>query len=246
VRCGGKLRDGTEVIFDDAVRGVLHLDGDGRWRIRFSGAEDLRSWMDRMGEVPLPPYIQREAAPLDRERYQTLFARKDGSIAAPTAGLHFTEDLVGRLKTQGVRITSVTLQVGVGTFLPIRATRVEDHVMHQEYVEVSDTSCRVWDETRARGGRVIAVGTTTVRALESAVDERGRLTPFRGFTPLYIFPGHRFRAIDGLVTNFHLPRSTLLMLVMAFAGKDRIKRAYEAALEQGYRFYSYGDAMLIR
>jgi S-adenosylmethionine:tRNA ribosyltransferase-isomerase len=246
VRSGEKLRAGTEIVFDDATRGVLQHREDGAWRILFSGAADLRALMDRAGQVPLPPYVQREPTPIDRVRYQTLFARKEGSIAAPTAGLHFTEELLDRLKGHGVRLTSVTLQVGIGTFRPVRTSRVEDHVMHQEFVEVGKRCCRAWRETRMRGGRVIAVGTTTVRALESAVDHRGRLMPFRGFTRLFIFPGYGFRAIDALVTNFHLPKSTLLMLVMAFAGKDQIKRAYEEAIRRGYRFYSYGDAMLIQ
>lgn len=246
VRGGTRMGDGTEIIFTDTIRGVLRRQGNDGWSIHFSGTEDLRSLMDEMGKVPLPPYIQRESIPLDRERYQTMFARKDGSIAAPTAGLHFTDDLLNRLRDRGVNLTSVTLQVGVGTFLPVRTAQVEDHVMQQEYVEVSEPSCRAWQETKTRGGRVIAVGTTTVRALESAVDDRGQLTPFRGFTPLFIFPGYRFRATDALVTNFHLPRSTLLMLVMAFAGKELIRKAYDEAIEHGYRFYSYGDAMLIQ
>jgi S-adenosylmethionine:tRNA ribosyltransferase-isomerase len=198
-----------------------------------------------MGVVPLPPYVKRAPEALDRRRYQTLFARKPGSIAAPTAGLHFSRAGIRRLEEKGIRRTSVTLHVGVGTFLPVRTLRPEDHEMHPEYAEVGEECCVAWRRAREEGGRVIAVGTTTVRALESACGEDGVLRPFRDFTSLFIRPGYRFRAVDGLITNFHLPRTTLLMLVMAFAGRDRIQSAYAEAIHRGYRFYSYGDAMLI-
>jgi S-adenosylmethionine:tRNA ribosyltransferase-isomerase len=245
VKTRGRVKDGSEVIFDKGIRGVLFHNGQGSWLIRFQEGVDLRVFLRQQGEVPLPPYIRRGPEDLDRQRYQTIYARRDGSVAAPTAGLHFTEDLLSRLEREGIRLCTVTLHVGIGTFLPVRVSEVEKHVMHPEYMEVGEEICRAWCETRQKGGRVIAVGTTTVRALETAVDEGGSLRPFRGFTELFIYPGYRFRAIDALITNFHLPRSTLLMLVTALAGMDRIKRAYEVAVRSGYRFYSYGDAMLI-
>jgi len=246
VRCRGRLREGEQVAFGDGVCGELRRHGEEGWSVEFSGVGDLRELMGRLGEMPLPPYIRRPSRNLDEERYQTLYAKRDGSVAAPTAGLHFTDRVFRELHGKGVRFAFLTLQVGVGTFSPVKVQRVEDHRMHPEYVEVGQECCRAWDETRRAGGRVIAVGTTTVRALESAVDEEGNLRPFRGYTSLFIFPGHLFRAVDGLVTNFHLPRSTLLMLVVAFGGRDPVMGAYREAIERGYRFYSYGDAMLIR
>lgn len=246
VRCRGRLLEGEEIAFGEGVCGVLRRSqGDG-WLVEFSGVEDLRGLMERLGEIPLPPYIRRPVQDLDERRYQTLYAKRDGSVAAPTAGLHFTDRVFRQMHEKGVRWTWVTLQVGVGTFSPVRVERVEDHRMHPEFVEVGEECCVAWEETRNRGGRVIAVGTTTVRALESALDEEGRLRPFRRLTSLFIIPGHRFGAIDGLITNFHLPRSTLLMMVVAFAGMDPVMNAYREAIEKGYRFYSYGDAMFIR
>lgn len=246
VRCRGRLRQGEEVAFGEWAFGVLHRSpGDG-WLVEFFGVEDLRDLMQLLGDTPLPPYIRRPTQDLDEKRYQTLYAKRDGSVAAPTAGLHFTDRVFRGLHEKGVRWTWVTLQVGIGTFSPVRVERVEDHRMHPEFVEVGEECCQAWEETRNSGGRVIAVGTTTVRALESALDQRGRLRPFRGLTSLFIIPGHRFGAVDGLITNFHLPRSTLLMMVVAFAGKDPVMKAYREAIEKGYRFYSYGDAMLIR
>ncbi len=246
VRCRGRLRDGEEVEFGEGARGVLRGSQGHGWLVEFSGVEDLRELMERLGETPLPPYIRRPAQDLDQRRYQTLYAKRDGSVAAPTAGLHFTDRVFEGLEEKGVRRTWVTLQVGVGTFSPVRVERVEDHRMHPEFVEVGQECCLAWEETRNSGGRVIAVGTTTVRALESALDDGGRLRPFRGLTSLFIIPGHRFGAVDGLITNFHLPRSTLLMMVVAFAGRDPVMNAYREAIEKGYRFYSYGDAMFIR
>jgi S-adenosylmethionine:tRNA ribosyltransferase-isomerase len=246
VRAGGRLRDETEVIFNEAVSGRLHRCSDGSWSIRMRGEGDLLSLLDALGHTPLPRYIRRDSIPLDRERYQTVYARQNGSVAAPTAGLHFTEELLGRLRKKGVTVASVTLQVGIGTFLPVRTARVEQHKMHEEYVEVDEVCCQAWNEARELGSKIVAVGTTTVRALETAVDHEGRLAPFRGYTSLFIFPGYRFRAFDWLITNFHLPRSTLLMLVMAFAGEDKIAKAYREAISMKYRFYSYGDAMLIQ
>jgi S-adenosylmethionine:tRNA ribosyltransferase-isomerase len=213
--------------------------------VELQGVRDVRERLRTSGAMPLPPYIRRAPTASDDRRYQTVFARKDGSVAAPTAGLHFSRSALERLREAGIGWASITLQVGMGTFVPLRGTRVEEHRMHPEYMEVDKACCGAWTEARQGGGRVIAVGTTTVRALESAVGEDGILRPFRGFTHLFIRMGHGFRAVDGMITNFHLPRTTLLMLVMAFAGKDRIREAYGQAIESGYRFYSYGDAMLI-
>lgn len=198
-----------------------------------------------IGHMPLPPYIEREAEGADQERYQTVYARRDGAVAAPTAGLHFTEGLLAQLQARGIRQVAITLHVGAGTFQPVRADNIEQHVMHREFVEVDETVCAAVCETRARGGRVIAVGTTAVRALESASQATGGMLPFRGDTDIFIYPGYRFRSVDAIVTNFHLPESTLLMLVSAFAGREHIMAAYAQAIEAEYRFFSYGDAMFI-
>jgi S-adenosylmethionine:tRNA ribosyltransferase-isomerase len=244
VRSSGRLSEGTQVQFGARARGILARRADS-WVIRFEGIGDLRSFLRRHGQVPLPPYVARRPDRRDQRRYQTLFARREGSIAAPTAGLHFNKAVLRRLKELGVGWASITLQVGVGTFLPVRAGSLGEHRMHQEYVEVTDRCCQAWLETRQRGGRVVAVGTTVVRALESAVGQDGLLTPYRGFTELFVRPGHRFKAVDALLTNFHLPRTTTLALVMAFAGQAPVKKAYQEAIDRGYRFYSYGDAMFI-
>jgi len=198
-----------------------------------------------IGHVPLPPYIEREDEGADRERYQTVYARREGAVAAPTAGLHFTEALLAQLDARGVRQVAVTLHVGAGTFQPVREDDIEQHVMHKEFVEVDEAVCTAVCETRARGGRVIAVGTTVVRALESASLAAGEPLPFSGDTDIFIYPGYRFRSVDAIVTNFHLPESTLLMLVSAFAGREHIMAAYAQAIEAKYRFFSYGDAMFI-
>lgn len=196
--------------------------------------------------MPLPPYIQRPDEVIDQQRYQTVYARRQGAVAAPTAGLHFSEALLQRLDELGVRRAMVTLHVGAGTFQPVRAERIEDHAMHAEYVEVDESVCAAVRATRARGGRVVAVGTTAVRSLESACPAPGLgPQPLRGDTDIFIYPGYRFRCVDAMVTNFHLPESTLLMLVSAFAGRERILAAYREAVAANYRFFSYGDAMFI-
>ena len=195
--------------------------------------------------MPLPPYIEREDEAADEERYQTVYAKREGAVAAPTAGLHFTENLLAQLDTLGVRRVAVTLHVGAGTFQPVREDDIERHVMHSEFVEVNEAVCMAVRETRALGGRVIAVGTTAVRSLESASLNTGNIEPFAGDTDIFIYPGYNFCSVDAMVTNFHLPESTLLMLVSAFAGKDAIMAAYQKAIDQEYRFFSYGDAMFI-
>ncbi|HLL48585.1 MAG TPA: tRNA preQ1(34) S-adenosylmethionine ribosyltransferase-isomerase QueA, partial [Longimicrobiaceae bacterium] len=197
------------------------------------------------GQVPLPPYVQRAAGDEDCERYQTVYARERGSVAAPTAGLHFTPELLARLEERGVIIARLVLHVGLGTFRPVEAEDPAEHQMHSEWYRVPPDAAAAVNETRAAGGKVWAVGTTSVRTLESAADEAGVVHPGEGWTSIFIRPGYRFRAVDRLVTNFHLPRSTLLMLVSAFGGHEPVMRAYREAVERGYRFYSYGDAMLL-
>lgn len=206
--------------------------------------EDVLAVLERLGHMPLPPYIDRADAEQDRERYQTVYARHPGAVAAPTAGLHFDEPMFAALRALGVRTTTVTLHVGAGTFQPVRAENVEDHRMHGELVEVGAEAVRAVQETKRAGGRVIAVGTTAVRSLESAAPS-GTLQAWRGETGIFIYPGYRFRVVDALITNFHLPKSTLLMLVSAFAGRDHVLHAYAEAVRERYRFFSYGDAMFI-
>ncbi|HED66145.1 MAG TPA: tRNA preQ1(34) S-adenosylmethionine ribosyltransferase-isomerase QueA [Planctomycetes bacterium] len=213
----------------------------GTWR----AAEGVAELLERHGHLPLPPYIERADDAADRERYQTVYAERPGAVAAPTAGLHFTEELLGELAERGVRRASVTLHVGPGTFRPVKAERIEDHEMHAERYELPESTVGAVAETRARGGRVVAVGTTSVRVLESCVDEHGELRAGSGWTRLFLYPGRPVHVVDSLLTNFHLPRSSLLMLVSAIAGRERVLRLYREAVEAGYRFYSYGDAMLL-
>ena len=231
---------------------VLHLDDgpdiavlgrrDALFHLRFP--EPVLPVLQRIGHIPLPPYMERGDDLADRERYQTVYARREGAVAAPTAGLHFDDGLFARLDSRGIERTFVTLHVGAGTFQPVRVENVTDHQMHSEYLEVSDEAVAAVERTKARGGRVVAVGTTSVRSLETA-SASGRLQPYQGETDIFIYPGYRFLCIDAMITNFHLPESTLIMLVSAFAGRDPVMRAYEEAIRQRYRFYSYGDAMLI-
>ena len=201
--------------------------------------------MSEIGHMPLPPYIERADEAEDRSRYQTVYAERDGAVAAPTAGLHFTESLLQALKSKGVESAQVTLHVGAGTFQPVRADEIEDHVMHSEYVEVDAALCEAVAATRARGGRVVAVGTTAVRSLESACARQGRLEPFTGDTDIFIYPGFEFQVTDALMTNFHLPKSTLMMLVSALMGQERVREIYDHAVESDYRFFSYGDSSLL-
>ena len=230
---------------DVTVEVLTRREDDGRHRIRFS--EPVEPHLERLGHVPLPPYIKRPDSERDRQRYQTVWARSPGAIAAPTAGLHFTEEMLDELAARGIRHTPVTLHVGIGTFKPVTAKLVHEHRMDAEDYEIPGATATAIHRVREEGGRVVAVGTTVVRALESAARRSGGDTvlPGRAGTRLFIVPGHRFRVVDVLLTNFHLPRSTLLMMVSAFAGRERVLAAYREALELGYRFYSYGDAMLM-
>lgn len=249
-RASKPLRPGAEVTFGD---GALTARIEGREGDLFLVAlrardGDVAAALERTGHVPLPPYLRRADEPEDRERYQTVYARVPGAIAAPTAGLHLSHELLSRLAERGVARAAITLHVGLGTFQPVTAPDLDEHPMHAEPVVVTEETCQAVARARERGAPVIAVGTTCVRALESAADpERpGHVRPFSGETRLLIQPGFRFRVVDLLLTNFHLPRSTLLALVYAFAGTERVRRAYEAAISERYRFYSYGDAMLLR
>ncbi|HEY8414227.1 MAG TPA: tRNA preQ1(34) S-adenosylmethionine ribosyltransferase-isomerase QueA [Thermaerobacter sp.] len=248
VRPGRRLRPGAVALCGDEdplrveVEAVTET-GERVVRLTPPAGETVEQALHRLGRVPLPPYIREELD--DPERYQTVYARHEGSVAAPTAGLHFTPQLLARLEGMGVALARITLHVGLGTFRPVTAERVEDHVMHAEYYEVPPEAAEVINDARARGGRVIAVGTTVTRTLETVADEEGRIHPGRGWTDLFIRPGYRFRAIDGLITNFHLPRSTLLMLVAALLGRERTLAAYREAVARRYRFFSFGDAMLI-
>ena len=223
---------------------VLGREGEF-WRLRFDVEGTLADWLQQAGQLPLPPYIRRTPGADDAERYQTVFAREAGAVAAPTAGLHFDEPLLDALRARGVAMGQVTLHVGAGTFQPVRVEDLREHRMHSEWLNVGARLVEQVRATRAAGGRVVAVGTTVVRALESATGEDGTLHPFSGETRLFILPGYRIRSVDALLTNFHLPESTLLMMVSAFAGKDRMFAAYDHAIRERYRFFSYGDAMLI-
>ena len=243
---GGKLKPGRTVRFgDDSAVQVVEMLGGGLRRVQFVGPLDAPGTLAKYGEAPLPPYIRRAPRPEDRERYQTVYAAHDGSIAAPTAGLHFTPDLLGRLRDKGVALAEVDLHVGPGTFKPVETDDLARHAMHDEAYRVSDSAAGSINERREAGGRVWAVGTTVVRTLETLAGERGRIAPGAGETQLFIHPPYSFRAVDRLLTNFHLPRSTLLMLVCAFGGYDNVMRAYGEAVREKYRFYSYGDAMAI-
>ncbi len=218
---------------------------DGKGMVTFPEGKAVEELIRKVGHIPLPPYIRREDEPLDRDRYQTVYAEKDGSIAAPTAGLHFTEPLIRSLKKKGVKIAYITLHVGPGTFLPVKTERIEEHRMDREWAEITKGVAEEINEVKRQGGKVVAVGTTTTRALESFSEEDGRIKPGRDLVSLFIRPPYAFKTIDALITNFHLPKSTLIMLVSAFAGREFILKAYREAVESKYRFYSYGDAMLI-
>ena len=233
----------TISLNDGTVMTVLSVD-NGFYQLQFETDEPVETVLNRLGKMPLPPYIQRTADTSDESRYQTVFAKHAGAVAAPTAGLHFDEALLDTLKQKGVQFGHITLHVGAGTFQPMRAEHVKDHVMHSEWLNVGAELCQQMLETRACGNRIIAVGTTVVRALESA-SVNGVVHPFAGDTQIFIFPGYKIRSVDAMITNFHLPESTLLMMVSAFTGKQRIFDAYEYAIAQKYRFFSYGDAMML-
>jgi S-adenosylmethionine:tRNA ribosyltransferase-isomerase len=253
VKPGKKIRRGTVLQFGKSgpesaplLTAYVEEEGDmGARIIRFSYEGIFQELLDRLGEMPLPPYIKERLS--DRERYQTVYARHEGSAAAPTAGLHFTEEFLGQLERQGVNLCRITLHVGLGTFRPVSAETIEEHQMHAEWYSVSQESADLLNETRAKGGRIVAVGTTSARTLET-LGQRfgpGHVVPCSGWTDIFIYPGYRFTMVDALLTNFHLPRSTLIMLVSALAGRENVLRAYREAIEREYRFFSFGDAMFI-
>jgi S-adenosylmethionine:tRNA ribosyltransferase-isomerase len=243
---GGKLKPGRTVRFgDDSAAEIVEVLGGGLRRVRFVGPLDAAATLARYGAVPLPPYIRRPPRPEDRERYQTVYAAHDGSVAAPTAGLHFTPELVECLRRRGTALATLDLHIGPGTFKPVEGDALADHRMHAEAYRVSDEAADLINQRRQAGGRVWAVGTTVVRTLETVAAPDGAVRPGTGDTSLFIYPPYTFRTVDRLLTNFHLPRSTLLMLVCALGGYERVMRAYGEAIEQQYRFYSYGDAMLV-
>src|SRR5262245_5106363 len=237
-------RVGSALVLADAVNATVLGRERDFFRLRLEGCDDVYALLERCGSVPLPLYINRAAETSDADRYQTVYAREPGAVAAPTAGLHFQESMLERLRARGVGIAYVTLHVGAGTFQPVRLQDVSAHEMHSEWYDVPQATVQAIDAARRAGGRVLAVGTTTLRALETAAAS-GQLAAGSGETRLFVVPGFRFRVVERLLTNFHLPKSTLLMLVSAFGGMDNVRRAYRRAIEQRYRFYSYGDAMLI-
>ncbi len=246
VKPGKKCRPGTQISFGDGrlVGEVTDVVEDGNRLIRFSYEGIFEEILDELGQMPLPPYITHPLK--DKDRYQTVYAKYDGSAAAPTAGLHFTPELLEQIRKKGVSIAEVTLHVGLGTFRPVKVENVDEHHMHSEFYEVSEETAALVNTARKNGGRVVCVGTTSCRTIESAADEDGTLHAKSGWTEIFIYPGYRFKILDALITNFHLPESTLLMLVSALAGREQILAAYEEAVREKYRFFSFGDAMLIK
>lgn len=245
VRPGKKLKAGAAVSFGGGLlKGEIEeVLPDGNRIVRFEYEGIFEELLDRLGQMPLPPYITHKLE--DRNRYQTVYAKHDGSAAAPTAGLHFTEELLDEIREMGVSIAEVTLHVGLGTFRPVKATEITDHKMHSEFYRIDEETASLINETKRQGGRIISVGTTSTRTLESASDPDGTLRAKSGWTEIFIYPGYEFKVIDGLITNFHLPESTLIMLVSALAGREHVLSAYETAVKERYRFFSFGDAMLI-
>ena len=245
-RPGKRLREGADILFgesEDLRAKVEEVLPDGNRIIRFTYDGIFLEVLDRLGKMPLPPYIREELQ--DRERYQTVYSRELGSAAAPTAGLHFTKELLSKIEASGVKVCYVTLHVGLGTFRPVKEEEIEDHPMHAEFCMIPEETARMVTETKRAGGRIIAVGTTSCRTLESFAAADGSLEPCSGWTDIFIYPGYTFKCIDALITNFHLPESTLIMLVSALAGREHILNAYQEAIRERYRFFSFGDAMFI-
>lgn len=246
VKPGKKARPGTKISFGNGLLmgEILDIIEEGNRLVQFQYQGIFEEILDQLGEMPLPPYITHQLS--DKNRYQTVYAKYEGSAAAPTAGLHFTEELLDEIKVMGVQIASVTLHVGLGTFRPVKVENVLEHHMHSEFYQVSKEAADLINETRKNGGRIICVGTTSCRTVESAADENGVVQAGSGDTSIFIYPGYRFKVLDALITNFHLPESTLMMLVSALAGRDHIMAAYEEAVKEKYRFFSFGDAMFIQ
>lgn len=246
LRSSKPCKPGQQIALPGGVTAeIIDRESEQQWLVRFFGSDNFDAWLQQAGEMPIPPYLGRPGEEFDRERYQTVYAAEPGAVAAPTAGLHFTPQLLEALRRSGITTAQLTLHVGLGTFQPLRVARVQEHRIHRErYCIPAETAAAV-AATRAAGGRIIAVGTTAARTLEYAADEKGVVHSGKGVADIFIYPGYRFKVIDALLTNFHLPESTLLMLVSAFAGQDFVMQAYRRAVEQRFRFYSYGDAMLI-
>ncbi len=246
VKPGKKAKPGTQISFGEGklIGTVIDVVEEGNRLIQFSYEGIFEEVLDELGQMPLPPYITHQLK--DKNRYQTVYAKYDGSAAAPTAGLHFTKELLEQIQEKGVKIASVTLHVGLGTFRPVKVENVLDHHMHSEFFIIEESEAKKINDTKAAGGRVISVGTTSCRTLESATDENGKLKATSGWTDIFIYPGYQFKMIDALITNFHLPQSTLLMLVSALAGREHVLSAYEEAVKERYRFFSFGDAMFIQ
>jgi S-adenosylmethionine:tRNA ribosyltransferase-isomerase len=245
IKSSKPVRAGTRIRFEDGLVGEVTERGEEGWQVVFSGGGDARDLLERVGHVPLPPYIRRADAPADRQAYQTVYAARRGAAAAPTAGLHFTERLLAALGARGIRMAFLTLHVGYGTFAPVRTEDIRRHRMHAERFTLPQATAEAVAAAKREGRRVVAVGTTVVRTLEAAAGADGRVAAGSGLCDLFIYPGYRFKAVDAMITNFHLPKSTLLMLVSAFAGRDFILSAYREAVRRGYRFFSYGDAMVV-
>lgn len=242
---GRRAKPGARFVFGNGIlkAEILEIVEEGNRIVKFYYDGVFEEVLDKVGIVPLPPYIH--ATLEDKERYQTVYSKINGSAAAPTAGLHFTPELFEVLKQKGIKVAEVTLHVGLGTFRPVKTQNIQEHHMHKEYYSIGPEACAVINETKEKGKRVVAVGTTSVRVLETVSGENGRISPASGETDIFIYPGYKFKMVDALITNFHLPESTLIMLVSAFAGKDRIMEAYKEAISKEYRFFSFGDAMLI-
>ena len=246
VRPGNKLHVGTKVIFDNGklVAEILDIMPGGTRKVKFEYEGIFNEILDEIGLMPLPPYIHEELK--ENDRYQTVYAKYNGSAAAPTAGLHFTPELLKKIEEKGIKIANVTLHVGIGTFRPVKEEKVENHEMHSEHYYIKKEDAEIINETKKNGGRIIAVGTTSCRVLETVADENGMVCETEGDTKIFIYPGYKFKCLDALITNFHLPQSTLLMLVSSLAGKEYIMKAYEEAVKEKYRFFSFGDAMFIQ
>lgn len=247
IRASKAPKPGTELLLENSAKVIMQQRHDTLFELELLGDEPVLAMLERLGHMPLPPYIARPDTEEDKARYQTVYNEKPGAVAAPTAGLHFDQPLLDQLKAKGVEFGFVTLHVGAGTFQPVRVDSVLEHKMHAEYIEVDQPVVDAIAACKARGNKVVAVGTTSVRSLESAAQQHGgMLKPYHGDTQIFIYPGYEFQVIDALITNFHLPESTLIMLVSAFSQKAHVMRAYQTAITEGYRFYSYGDAMFIR
>ena len=245
VKPGKKARPGAKITFGDGILegDIIDVVDEGNRLIQFHYEGIFEEILDQLGEMPLPPYITHKLK--DKNRYQTVYAKNEGSAAAPTAGLHFTKELLAEIKEMGVNLAFVTLHVGLGTFRPVNVDNIEDHVMHKEFYHIEKEAADIINQTKANGGRVIAVGTTSIRTLESAAKEDGSISPIAEETGIFIYPGYKFKIVDSIITNFHLPKSTLIMLISAFAGREYVLSAYEEAVKEKYRFFSFGDAMMI-